>query len=56
MFFSFDELEYVVQVPGDLDTWSNFATAAGTGSYFELELSFAAPEGKVFCRIYSQAP
>jgi len=54
--FSFEGLDYVVQVSRDLETWSKVATVSGTGAYAGLEVPFTLSEKPAFYRIYSRIP
>lgn len=54
--FSFDGLDYVVEVSTDLATWSDLAPIAGTGDYSVLEVVATLPEAPRYYRIYSRIP
>lgn len=54
--FSFDGLDYVVQVSPDLKSWSNFAKVRGTGTYAGLKVPLNTPECPAYYRIYSRIP
>ena len=54
--FSFDGLEYVVQVSSDLVGWTDMASVPGTGNYSGLEVPLVTAAEHKFYRIYSRIP
>jgi hypothetical protein len=54
--FSFDGLEYVVQVSHDLLNWTEMTSLIGNGNYTGLEVPLTTPTASTFYRIYSRLP